>query len=133
MTCPRPNIPRPRPVTKRASWPIAFNPISTSQQTQVEQTIRTAQLLDDLGRDALLEVHLAVDVARRAARERVGAPRGDAEARRVERGLRGEPTEHVQEHLDVALRLGRGGMGEASFEVKGGAGERTCMNPPMTP
>ena len=88
-------------------------------------TRRTPQLLDDRGRDALLEVHLAVDVARRPARERVGAPRGDAEARRVERGLRGVSAEHVQEHLDVALRLvGRGGVRGVrgvSYEVGGTA------------
>ena len=133
MTCPRPNIPRPRPVTNRASWPIAVNAISNFTSNLARKTRRTAEPVDDLGRDALLEVHLAVDVARRAARERVGAPRGDAEARRVERGLGGEPAEHVQEHLDVALGLGRRPSAATPGGQRKGEGGRACMNPPMTP
>ena len=58
--------------------------------------VRTPQPFDRLLRDALLEVHLAVDVARRSTRQRVRAPSGDAEAGGVERRLCGEPAQHVQ-------------------------------------
>ena len=67
----------------------------------------TAKLLDDGIRDTLLEVHLAVDVARlsRLVVLCLRATRGYAEARGVERSLDAVPAEDVQQDLNVALGL----------------------------
>ena len=67
----------------------------------------TSEPVDCLDRYPLLEIDLAVDVARltRCLGLRIGAPSGDAEPRGIERGLGGESPKYVQEHLDVALWL----------------------------
>lgn len=68
----------------------------------------TAEDGDGCVGDTFLEVNFAVDVAGGATRVldlAIRAARGDAEAGGVERGLRRESTEHVQQHLHMALRL----------------------------
>ena len=78
-----------------------------STQHAQERCTRTAQLLYNLVRNPLLEVHLAINIARRSGRTalRLGTPCGDTETGCVERGLSGVSSQYVEQDLDVTLWL----------------------------
>ena len=116
MICPLPRVHRWNSVAHSIEWPIAVRQQSSQQGVVLEtndiatmdgQALiwdrRTSKLHDDLIRDALFDVNLAVDIARagRSRRRRVGQARRYADARRVQRSLRREAAELVEKDLDM--------------------------------